>query len=792
MRSFANFTRFKDVHSLSFAVLLAACAFTSSVFGQGDPFNEPRRPLQPGFAGSPQTPAPGGTANTLPPIGFNNLRSPFPVDANSSREIGAAPQRSILQKTDEVVETPVNMPAFERSPTQMPAFDRSPTQMPAFDRSSTQMPAFERNSSRLQAASTVSNVSNDSAVPAAQPPRDFNTERLSGTNPADSPPQVLPQAFERPQHRLPHEFDSQIQQVSATEPIRQQAEPIANGAPPVAGSTSSTNSTRSNPNMTFTAQQSGGFQRQESGGGFRKPDNFQNSNGQIGGGQPPQGRGGSRPSQRFGNQSFSDQPLVGGQTDFSNRQPAQNQNAQNGGLGAPGQPIRKQPISRELIPDSNTASGSEPAVNGSAFNNQRATPPAQEFNQGRNQVRNQGRNPTGGATNSGQNPFAMPNSRSNNVSQPSQRNPVRAQNASSSSATQPRDTSTATALLQTYALDRAPQPLPGTPVSMEQMLRSTPTQERTRMVGYYWAAYHDWCKLHCSANYFNALKKLNGSNQIDQALLATAKSAAQNEMLAAEIQLSKSQSQLQRFIPNGQSQPVLPLPSDVPYTTNYTTHYDYYSSNRMLSSDIRNIATSLPKMLELVTRKADTVKASKSALDQTQGRGQMSQSLQAAKMWYDANVQFLDSVIDYNHAIAAYSLNVMSPYKPIDQVASALTKSPKSNATNINTNQRDRQATLPGFQQGRRMPSPDNGSTVTGAPGQPIQFNARSTAPRGAGQPGVVSPPQFRSANQSFSDSPQPPAGARPPAGNPGFQTKPAASGAPASFGGGFGGGFRE
>lgn len=739
MRSFANFTRFKDVHCSIFAAILASCALTSATFGQSDSFNEP---LRPSFGGSQQATAPGNATNTVPPIQVNNLRSPFPVGTNQLKEFGQNTQHSILQKTDEVVENP----AFERAP-------------------------FGRNPSR-------------STVQAAQPPRDFNTGSFSDTNPADSPPQVLPQAFERPTHRLPHEPDSQIQQVSATLPVQvqEQGEQIAHGTQPI-GATPNAKS-----NATYTTQQPGGFQRQEPGGGFRKPDGFQNLGG-GGGQQRRQGRGGPGPDQRFGGQSFGggNGGNGGGQANFSNPQPAAA--AQASGLGAPGQPIRKQPISRELVPDSGAGSGSQPAASGSPFN-QVATP-AQGFNPGRNP----GRNQIGGAANSGQNPFAVSNNRAdrgaNNVAQPRQRNPIQAQNASSSSTIQPRDTSAATALLQAYSLDRAPQPLPGTPVSMQQMLQSTATHERAKMVGYYWVAYRDWCKLHCSANYFNALKKLNGSNQIDQALLATAKSAAQNEMLAAEIQLSKSQSQLQRFIPNGQAQPMLPLPSDTPYTTSYTTHYEYYSSNRVLSSDIRNIATSLPKMLELVTRKAETVKASQSALDQTQGRGQMTQSLQAAKMWYEANHQFVDSVIDYNRSIAAYSLNVMSPYKPIDQVASALTKTPNSNGTNSNINQRDRQATLPGFPQGRRMPSPDNGTTVSAAPGQPIQFNAGSTPPVRTGQPGVASPPQFRSANQSFSDSPRAPVGARPPAGNPGFQTQPGASGTPASFGTGFGEGFR-
>ena len=722
MRIFAKFTRFKGVHSSVLAALLVHCGMTSAAFGQSDPF---AAPLRPAFAGSqPSTTAPAAT--TLPPIQFNDLRS-FSVDDGSRQNAPKAnEQQSILMKTDDVAQGPIDMPNFSQSPSNLPVGQ------------------------------------------SIQPPRDFNTTNLSDTNPADSPPRVLPPAFNQPANRLPQEFDTQIQQVSATEPVQEASEPIGSG----------TRTVGTNPNMTPPPQQTGGFQRPE---GFRRPNGFQNPNGNRGGNgnrngngfqrpqnngaggfqrpQRPQNNGGQRPAQQFG-----DQPVAGGQAEFGNSQP--DPAGQPAGLGAPGQPIRKQPISIEPVGDS------EPTANSSPFN-QLANPARQDRNQ------------TDRTGNTEQNPFNTQNNRGNNVAQPNRRNPVRALNASSTTPAQPVDSSASTALLQAYSLDRAPQPLPGTPVSMQQMLQSTATHDRARMVGYYWAAYRDWCKLHCSANYFNALKRLNGSGQIDQALLETAKSAAQNEMLSAEIQLARSQSQLQQFIPGGQAQPMLPLPSDQPYTTPYTTHYEYYSSNRVLTSDIRNIATSLPKMLELVTRNADTVRASKVALDQTQGRGQLTQSLQAAKMWHDANHQFIDSVIDYNRSIATYSLNVMSPYKPLEQVASALTNTPKSNPSTNQPqgNQRDRQATLPGFQQSRRTPSPDNGPIVNAAPGQPIQFNAGSTPP---------GPPQFRAANQSFVDAPSAPATFTPPAGSSGFQTEPSAGGAPASFGSGFGEGFRR
>ncbi len=730
MRFFSKFTRFKGVHWSVLAALLVHCGMTSAAFGQSDPFVAP--PLRPAFAGSQPRTAPQASqaTTTLPPIQFNDLRSSSAGDENRQNAPRANAQQSILQKTDDVARGPIDMPNFSSSPSNLPVGQ------------------------------------------SIQPPRDFNTTNLSDTNPADSPPRVLPPAFNQPSNRLPQEFDTQIEQVSGTEPIQEASEPIGSG----------TSTTGTNPNMTLPPQQTGAFQRPE---GFRRPEGFQNRNGNRGGNgnrngngfqspqnngapgfqrpQRAQNNGGQRPMQRFG-----DQPVAGGQAGgqagvgFGSAQPAA---AQPAGLGAPGQPIRKQPIGIEPAGDS------EPTANSSPFN--QLTNPAP-----------QDRNPIGRSGNTGQNRFNIQNNRGNNVAQPNLSNPVRALNASSTTPAQPVDTSAATALLQAYSLDRAPQPLPGTPVSMQQMLQSTATHDRARMVGYYWAAYRDWCKLHCSANYFNALKRLNGSSQFDQALLNTAKSAAQNEMLSAEIQLARSQSQLQQFIPGGQAQPMLPLPSDQPYTTPYTTHYEYYSSNRVLTSDIRNIATSLPKMLELVTRNADTVRASKAALDQTQ-RGQLTQSLQAAKMWHDANHEFIDSVIDYNRSIAAYSLNVMSPYKPLEQVASALTNNSKSNpGTNQRQgNQRERQATLPGFQQGRRTPSPDNGPVVNAAPGQPIQFNAGSTPP---------GPPQLRAANQSFADTPSVPATFTPPAGSSGFQTEPSAGGAPASFGSGFGEGFRR
>lgn len=262
-------------------------------------------------------------------------------------------------------------------------------------------------------------------------------------------------------------------------------------------------------------------------------------------------------------------------------------------------------------------------------------------------------------------------------------------------------------LMSQYSPDRALQPLPGEPVAMQQMLEMTPPQNRPAMVNQYWATYQAWCEFVCSKEYSDALGQITPpNNPAEKHLLTTARAMADNELLAAEIQLTKAQSRLQKFMPHSQHDLVLPLPSDHPVVTSYNTHIDYYASRSSLPNNVMNIAQSLPKMLQLISQQAQTAQASQNSMEQIRqftqgGRAPISEALYAVRMWSDANKQVVHSVVDYNRSIAVYSMSVMGAGKSVDQLASALVSKPYQSNSVLNPDVR--QATLPPeFQQGRQ------------------------------------------------------------------------------------------
>ncbi len=307
------------------------------------------------------------------------------------------------------------------------------------------------------------------------------------------------------------------------------------------------------------------------------------------------------------------------------------------------------------------------------------------------------------------------------------------------------DTSLAKNLMSQFSVNSVSQPLPGQPIAMQEILQLTPPQNRTAMVNQYWATYQAWCEMICSARHVDALKQIiRPNNPAEKSLLNTAQSIATNELLAAEIQLTKAQSKLQRFIPNSQHDLVLPLPSDQPLITSYTTHYDYYASRRAIPNDIRNIASSLPTMLKLVTQQALTAHNSKSSMEQIRtfvqgGQAPISEVLQAVQMWSDANKHVVRSVVDYNRSIANYSLNIMGSGKSVEQLTLALVGKPnQQSAPTLNPNVR--QATLPQeFQQNRMAtPTPSNPSPSFNArprtqtnPSTQLNFGGNSGSPAG-------------------------------------------------------------
>ena len=171
-------------------------------------------------------------------------------------------------------------------------------------------------------------------------------------------------------------------------------------------------------------------------------------------------------------------------------------------------------------------------------------------------------------------------------------------------------------LLSRYQVDNAPSPLPGRPTSLLEMLRQPiPVSQRRTMVSQYWETYYDWATFLSRAEHLSWLNSIAAlSSPADQALLRAAKSAAGNHVLAAEIQLGKSQSRLTDFWTSNQSD-LLPLPSDKPLVQKYKTNYELYRQHGMIPARLRGIDGMLPKTLRLIQNRAETVRLAKTAAD---------------------------------------------------------------------------------------------------------------------------------------------------------------------------------
>ena len=261
----------------------------------------------------------------------------------------------------------------------------------------------------------------------------------------------------------------------------------------------------------------------------------------------------------------------------------------------------------------------------------------------------------------------------------------------SAAAPKKRKTDLAKGLIARYQTRNVnPAQLPGTPVKLVQMLSQPISLEQRRpMVHQFWDTYFDWASLVNSREYLVLLEKLQASgSSADQAMLQTAKMIAKNEVLASEIQLVKSQSKLNQFIPNQRPNQPLPIPDDLPLIQKYTTNYELYKQNRLMPVSLLGIDKMLPKTLELIIQRADTVEMSQQTNEQVfnglrNRQGSLGDALSAAKQWRAAEQSLLVAVTDYNHAISDYSLTVTKGYYPPQQIVAMLIGSPKPANQNL-------------------------------------------------------------------------------------------------------------
>ncbi len=310
---------------------------------------------------------------------------------------------------------------------------------------------------------------------------------------------------------------------------------------------------------------------------------------------------------------------------------------------------------------------------------------------------------------------------------------------------QSTNTDLAMRLMDRYRVSAAPDPLPGQPTSMLEMLQQpiTPGQ-RGAMVQQYWETYYDWATLLSRVKHVRWLNSIaTPSSKVDLALLNAARSAARNQMLAAEIQLGKSQSLLTDFMP-GRRSDIKPLPSDQPIVQNYNTNYDLYKSRGLIPTRIRGIDSILPKKLQLISDRAQTVELAQTAAQNASDALRNRQTtfatvMEAAKLWRAAEQDLIASVIAYNQAIGDYSLTTFGRFNPPPtQLVDMLIAKPKPAKSQIANRDSGNSQLSPGrYGQPRNSfgnpTRSDRLSSQNGRSGNSI--NASRTGPNGFGRP---------------------------------------------------------
>lgn len=359
-------------------------------------------------------------------------------------------------------------------------------------------------------------------------------------------------------------------------------------------------------------------------------------------------------------------------------------------------------------------------------------------------------------------------------------------------------------IMQRYEVDNVPDPLPGRPVKLLEMLETTPIQHRKQMISQYWETHFDWASLLNSKQFLRWMQQLpNPLDSNEQMLLKTAKASAKNQVLADEIQLGKSQSKLQQFMVRS-NEDLLPLPADVPLIQTYDTHYQWFESRGRIPVNLRGIDTMLPKTIQLISDRADTVATSRIALNQVRAAyvanpRAVGSVLEAARLWKQAEQSLVSSIVSYNQAVGDYSLTVAQGNKSPQQIVSMLITKPRPVAPRMpqrqtagtndlldrslqNMNQTSdlgaRRAQNNRNQSGRdpnnraigeRADLSPNGYSLKQPPSRPATFNRRQPQSNPSGQFPINSQPtNNRTAppKSSFEPSPANPPSIQPPAGD--------------------------
>ena len=216
-------------------------------------------------------------------------------------------------------------------------------------------------------------------------------------------------------------------------------------------------------------------------------------------------------------------------------------------------------------------------------------------------------------------------------------------------------------ILDRYKVSNAPDPLPGKPMKLVEILGNKSARQKYRIVNKYWETYEEWALLINAAERLQQLNTIQVTNMTERGLLETAKSRAADMIVESEIRLKESQASLQR-VAGLPVTDLLPLPADQPWVKKFATHYDYFVKRRSMPAILKSLDETMPQTLRLISTRAQTALLASNTLSQTSNaytsrQSNMGSLLSAVDLWYRANVDLIRSIGKYNRSTAQYAFN---------------------------------------------------------------------------------------------------------------------------------------
>ncbi|MEL7496012.1 MAG: hypothetical protein AAFN77_00275 [Planctomycetota bacterium] len=300
--------------------------------------------------------------------------------------------------------------------------------------------------------------------------------------------------------------------------------------------------------------------------------------------------------------------------------------------------------------------------------------------------------------------------------------------------------------------------IPGTPVSLFEMLSQPISfQQRSELIHQYWETYYDWAALNVAQEHARWSATLpTALSPAERKLVEAEQKLAQDRLLAAQIQMGKSQSRLLDYFANARADDFLPIPSDVPTVMPYDTYYETIKRTRSLPSSLRGIDQMLEGTNRLIVQRADTVTTAQQARTELLAAVGARQStlasvIQAAELCRAAELDLVSSVTNYNQAIGHYMVTI-SPSMPAESLVTSLLG--KTWKTHLNETRQRTAQSISAWQKGAQpfnqpLTSQFPNSRFAGnADNGNSQFNGSSQFNNAAGNNGLT---QFN--NSQFNNS---------------------------------------